>query len=66
MPKLIHSNVRQLAQALSFVRKRRKEARRAAAKAQLKSSVRNTEPTLRDYTKDQGRDDTLIGTGGRP
>ena len=48
-----------------FVRRREKEARRAAAKAQLESSARNTEPTLRDYTKDQGRD-TPIEPVGRP
>jgi hypothetical protein len=52
-----------LAVRLGLVRKREKEARRAAAKAQLESSVRNTEP-LRGYTKDQGRDDTAIGTEG--
>jgi hypothetical protein len=47
-----------------FIRKRGKEARRAAAEAQWESSVTNTEPTLRDYTKDQGRDDPPIGAGG--
>jgi hypothetical protein len=47
-----------------FVRKRGKEARRAAAQAQWESLIRNTEPTLRDYTKDQGRDDTPNGAGG--
>ena len=53
-----------LAVRLGLVRKREKEARRAAAKAQLESSARNTKPTLPDYTKDRGRDGTPIGAGG--
>jgi hypothetical protein len=55
-----------LAVRLGFVRKREKEARRAAAKAQLESSPRNNEPALPDYGKDRGRDDAPIGAGGKP
>jgi hypothetical protein len=53
-----------LAVRRGFVRKREKEARRAAAKAQLESLTRNPEATLRNFTKDQGSDDAPIGNGG--
>ena len=49
-----------------FIRNREKGARRAAANAQLESSVRNTELALGDDTEDQGPGHTPIGTGGRP
>jgi hypothetical protein len=53
-----------LAVRRGLIRNREKGARRAAANAQLESSVRNTELALRDYTEDQGRGHTPIGAGG--